>query len=35
MPELKLTINIARKCYFMSKMSVIDEQTKIEQYNRL
>ena len=30
MPDFKLTINTARRCFFYSKMSCIDEQSKIE-----
>ena len=35
MPELKVNTKISRKCYFLSKMTCSDEQSKIEQYNRL
>lgn len=35
MPELRVNVKIARKCYFLSKMTCSDEQGKIEQYNKL
>lgn len=35
MPDLKLTVNTARRCYFYSKMSCIDEQTNVASYNKM
>ena len=33
MPDLKVNVKDARKCYTMSKMTCDDEQKKIEKYN--
>ena len=35
MPDLKLTTVTARKCFIMSKMTTVDEWTKIDQYNKM
>lgn len=35
MPDLKITINTCRKCFFFAKMTCVDEQTKIDSYSKI
>ncbi len=35
MPELRVNVKTARKCYFFAKMTCIDEMNNVEQYNKL
>lgn len=35
MPDLKVNVKVARRCFVLSKMTIEDELKKIEGYNRL